>query len=141
MANIQFSELLKAINPEDLEPAPEPTKLVPGLYRAQVVSAKKGYTRTGRDMYTASLVIVGGEYEGYFIKWHLTVVPEHPQLLHEFFTNMLKLGVTTVDFATAVYEHDIVRQIILTGATLDVVLQPGRGDFLDVTYVRRVTGA
>jgi hypothetical protein len=141
MASINFKQLLASINPEDLEPEPQNKKITPGVYRAQVVSAKHGYSRSGRDMYTVSLVIMGGEFEGRFVRWYLTVVQEHPHLLHEFFANMLKVGVSTVDFATATSHYDIVRRIVLTGATLDVVLQGGRGEFLDVTHVRRVTTA
>lgn len=138
MASTDFNHLMEMAQAAGVQPEEKTRLLPPGSYRTQVVMAKHGYSRNGRDKYTVSLIIVNGEYAGRCIKWHLTIVQEHPNLLHEFFCNMAKLGVTQMTFASAGSHDDIVRKIILTGAYLDVVIQYGRGEFLDVVHARRV---
>lgn len=138
MASIQFDELLAAASAYEPEPERKTPKLGPGSYRVQVCMAKHGYSRNGRDKYKVSLIIVDGEYAGRCIAWHLTIVQEHPNLLHKFFDNMAKIGVGQMEFASATCHDDIVRRIILTGAYLDVIVQQGRGEFLDVVHARRV---
>lgn len=138
MATVRLGDLLEGLNPMDLEPTPDKKTIEPGTHRVQVVMARKGFSRTGRDMYTMSLVICDGPFAGRMVKWHLTVVQEHPHLLHRFFADMAQIGVSRDFFAMAHDHEDIVRRIILTGATLDVELQQGRGTFLDVARVRRV---
>lgn len=138
MASINFRQLLEASGFNQDGVQSEEAKLVPGQYRTQVVSAKKGYSRNGRLKYTVFLIVVDGEYAGFSIKWDLVVVEEHPGLLHEFFANMSKVGVGRDFFATAVSHEDIVRQIVITGAYVDVTLVQGREEYLDVMHARRV---
>ena len=138
MAAADFNYLMNLAKSGSVEPEPKPRTVPPGSYRTQVVMAKHGYSRNGRDKYKVSLIVVDGEYAGRCIAWHLTIVQEHPNLLHEFFCSMAKIGVGQMEFASATCHDDIVRKIILTGAYLDVIVQQGRGEFLDVVHARRV---
>ena len=138
MASADFNYLIELAQGDSVEPKAKSRTVPPGSYRTQVVMAQHGYSRSGRDKYTVSLIVVDGEHAGRCIKWHLTIVQEYPNLLHEFFCNMAKLGVGQMEFASATCHDDIVRRIILTGAYLDVIVQRGRGEFLDVVSARRV---
>lgn len=110
----------------------------PGMHRVWACAAQKTYSSTGRIMYVVTLVVADGPLRGRHVKWNLVVVQENPKLLHQFFTYMAMLGVTTEDYARAASHEDIVNKINKTEATLDVALQPGRGGFLDVVDARRV---
>lgn len=133
-----YSELLTKADNAPVNPPAEGRHVVEGTYRVQACLASFGHSRTGRDMFTVRLIVCDGPYAGYTINWHLAVIVEHPRLLHRFFANMALLGVSREHFALATSNDAIIRQIILTGAYLDVDVTQGKNNFVGVEYARRV---
>jgi hypothetical protein len=138
MSAYSFSELqaMAQESPVHVNDKPETKDVPEGVYNVQALVAKHGYTRTGRDKFVVTLIVLDGPYEGMPIIWHLVIVKEYPELLHKFFTGMRVLGVDQMTFATAGCFDDIVRKIICTAAELKIQLKRDEKGFLDVVWAR-----
>ena len=117
----------------------ELVRLPDGAYRATCYSAEYSLTRNGRPMYTAILIVDEGPWENMMIHWKIVETKEYPRLLHQYFRALYALGVDTDTYMGARSHEDIIRAIVQTGSTLDIVLRTESRGWQNVQDFRVVT--
>ncbi len=132
MASVRYDDLLASRKDADSAVCPA------GTYDVKVHSADYGKSSSGRDMVTVKFEITSGPRTGRRLTHWMTIVPEHANLVDQWFRQMAAFGLDEQYFQAGPTNEQVERDLLGRTAQIEVGVRKKRGTDEDTEDIKRV---
>ncbi len=121
MGQISYDDLLQSYEDSGISLCPV------GTHDVKVIKAEYGQTSTGRDQFVVTYELVGGPNAGRTLRHWMTIVPEYPGLVRQWFMQMEAMGLDKAYFQAKPTNEKVCADLVGRTCRIEVGRRPKRG--------------